>query len=453
MQLSRVRLRIAAGFALAFTVSLGVLAAGALGYLWQQSHARLDARLSAARDAAVQAFQREFADTPDSSLTFVAGEVIAEWPANDDPVAIVDARCTLLAGVKPASATSDVVAALNAAAGDEFPVRIAHSDYRAIATPVVPVRVGGHAARIRAVAFASAEGIESDAKLLGGALAIVTPLLILLSLVAGYALAGRALRPAGDLRDAMRQIAPTDLSQRLPVREPRDEIGALAAEFNGVLARLAEAQSRNRRFLREAAHQIRTPLTLVLGEAGNALGGASGDADARAALPRIRTAAEQMRRRVDDLFLLAEAQSGEPVRLDDDVELDGLAFECTDLMRSRATSLGRSLALGRTDHMTVRGNARLLQEAVVELIENGCRHGTPDEPVTVSVEASGAQATIAVASGGDPIDIGATDDVPEGLGIPIVRWIAKAHGGELRIERQGERNAVSLALPARTQAT
>src|SRR5471032_1570261 len=104
----------------------------------------------------------------------------------------------------------------------------------------------------------------------------------------------------------------------------------------------------------------------------------------RATLGRIRTAAEQMRRRVDELFLLAEAQAGEKARLEDDVELDGLVLDCTDLMRERASALGRSLAIGRAEHSVVRGNAGLLQEALVELMENACRHGSSGIPITVS---------------------------------------------------------------------
>ncbi|MGH7656117.1 MAG: sensor histidine kinase, partial [Gemmatimonadaceae bacterium] len=215
------------------------------------------------------------------------------------------------------------------------------------------------------------------------------------------------------------------------------------------LQRLDDVQRRNRGFIREAAHQIRTPLTLVLGEAGHELAATSTTPDRmRATLSRIRTAAEQMRRRVDELFLLAEAQAGEKVRLEDDVELDGLVLDCTDLMRERASSLGRSLAIGKAEHVVVRGSAPLLQEALVELIENACRHGSAGAPVTVSSAAAAGGATLEVTSGGEAFVLAPRQDTgaPDGLGLPIVEWIARAHGGELKIQREGKLNVITMVL-------
>jgi signal transduction histidine kinase len=342
---------------------------------------------------------------------------------------------------------------------DKFVAAHGTHNIRAVATPLTSVSAGGYTWRFRIIAFHSTEGIESDAELIAGRMAFMVPVIVLLSFMGGYWLAGRALVPATRLRQAIAAIAPNELSRRLPVGKPVDEIGALAVEFNSLLTRLDEAQQQNRRFVLEAAHQIRTPLTLVLGEAGNEL--ATHNADdgrARSALGRIRTAAEQMRRRVDELFLLAEAQTGERVRLDDDVELDGLLLECTDLMRGRASALGRTLAIGRAEHVVIRANALLLQEALVEMIENGCRHGTADAPVTVSAFPAGNTVELSVKSHGAPFELptsngahganGGGSGAPRGgrLGLPIVAWIAHAHGGELRVARDGDYNVVTIAF-------
>jgi signal transduction histidine kinase len=171
----------------------------------------------------------------------------------------------------------------------------------------------------------------------------------------------------------------------------------------------------------------------------------------RTTLVRIRSAAEQMRRRVDELFLLAEAQAGERVRLDDDVELDGLVLECTDLMRGRASDLGRTLAIGRAEHVVVRGNEALLKEALVELLENGCRHGKDGSTVTVSSYAGTEIALLEVQSAGEPFGLPSRDgaQTPSGLGLQIVEWIARSHDGELRLSREGERNVLTVQLPVR----
>ncbi len=453
MALSRLRLRLAAGFAIAFVVALAILATVALGFLWNQSTALLDTRLDAAAASVASSVGRVLADSHDSSLAHAANEVVREWPTNGDLFAIVDDGGTMVAGVGPRDVISRMLAAWSTAHSPQFGVDKPGDDYRAAGVRATLPLGNGASLKFGVLAFSSIEGIDSDTHLVAVALAVIAPLIVLLSLAGGYVLARRALRPVDELGAAIAGIAPSDLSRRLPVGDAPDEVSALAAEFNALLQRLDDAQRRNRGFIREAAHQIRTPLTLVLGEAGHELASTNTTAERmRGTLGRVRTAAEQMRRRVDELFLLAEAQAGEKVRLEDDVELDGLILDCTDLMRERASALGRSLAIGRAEPIVVRGNAGLLQEAVVELLENACRHGDSEVPVTVSSYASPSGATIEVSSGGEPFVLVPRPDLgtPDGLGLPIVEWIARAHGGALELARTGPLNVVTMTLRAGT---
>ncbi len=449
MALSRLRLRLAAGFAFAFLVALAILATVALGYLWNESTRRLDKRLDASADGVAAAVARVMHDSRDTSLAHAANEVVREWPANGDLFAIVDSGGAMVAGVGPRVVIDRVLAAWTTAASPRFGVDKPGDDYRASGVHATLPRAGGPGLRFGVLAFSSIEGIDSDTHVVAMALAIAAPLILLLSLAAGYVLARRALRPVDALGTAIAGIAPTDLSQRLPVGTSHDEVAALAGEFNSLLQKLDDAQRRNRGFIREAAHQIRTPLTLVLGEAGHELTATTTSPERmRGTLGRIRTAAEQMRRRVDELFLLAEAQAGEKVRLEDQVELDGLVLDCTDLMRERASALGRSLAIGTADHVVVKGSAPLLQEALVEIIENACRHGSADAPVTVSWRAALGGASLVVSSGGVEFFVAPRPDsgAPDGLWLPIVEWIARAHGGALVVSRAGSLNVVTMTL-------
>jgi signal transduction histidine kinase len=449
MALSGLRLRLAAGFAFAFLVALAILASAALGYLWNESTRRLDNRLDASADGVAASVARVMQQARDSSLAHAANEVVREWPPNGDRFAVVDDAGALVAGVGRRDVIERMLAAWAAAHSPHFAVDKPGDDYRASGLHATLPRADGAPLRFGVLAFSSLEGIDSDTRVLAGALAIAAPLILLLSLAAGYVLARRALRPVDELATAIAGIAPTDLSRRLPVGGARDEVAALAAEFNALLQKLDDAQRRNRGFIREAAHQIRTPLTLVLGEAGHELAATSTTPDRmRATLGRIRTAAEQMRRRVDELFLLAEAQAGEKIRLEDDVELDGLVLDCTDLMRERASALGRSLAIGTAEPVVVRGSAPLLQEALVELIENACRHGNAEAPITVSCAAAPGGASLEVTSGGEPFLMATRPDsgAPDGLGLPIVEWIARAHGGALQVAREGSLNVVTMTL-------
>ncbi len=451
MATSRLRLRLTAGFALAFGVGLAILAAAALGYLNRESRRRLDAKLDAINRAVFVRIERELRDTPDSSLTYIASEVAAEWPRDDDTFLLIDDHDLLLAAVDVDSASTRILRTFGRQHAQRFDVDGHGPDYQAAAVRKTIALTGGRTQRITAIAFASTEGIESDTQLLGIVLAITSPLIVLVSLVVGYLLARRALLPVTSLADAIAAIAPSDLSQRLRVTTPRDEVSALAEEFNALLVRLEEAQHRNRGFVREAAHQIRTPLTLVLGEAAYELTSVPSVDRMQATLGRIRTAAEQMRRRVDELFLLAEARTGEPVRLEDDVELDSLVLECTDLMRARATALGRALAIGIAEPVSIRGNAALLQEALLELLENACRHGTNESPVIVSCYRVTTRCALEVSSSGASFALPSESPARDatGLGLSIVRWVATAHHGDLSITRENGTNTVRLTFPVR----
>lgn len=452
MALSRLRLRLAAGFAFAFLAALAILAAAALGYLWRESTRRLDTRLDASADGVAAAVGRVMRESGDSSLAHAGNEVVREWPPDGGPFAIVDESGAVVAGVGPRDVIERALRAWPEAREPHFAVDKPGDDYRASGLRATLPRAPGTPLRFGVLAFSSIEGIDSDTHLLATALAIGAPLILILSLAGGYFLARRAMRPVSSLGAEIAAIAPEDLTRRLPVSDAQDEVGVLAAEFNALLQRLDDAQRRNRGFIREAAHQIRTPLTLVLGEAAHELEAAQTTPErTRATIGRIRTAAEQMRRRVDELFLLAEAQAGERVRLEDRVELDGLVLECTDLMRERASALGRSLAIGSAEHVVVQGSAPLLREAVVELIENACRHGGAGAPISVSC-ASRAEglAALEVTSEGAPFALVARPDTgaPAGLGLPIVEWIARAHGGALGVERRGALNVVTMTLRA-----
>ncbi len=467
MPLSRLRVRLASGFALAFAVGTALLAAGGLAFLARESTRRFDSHLDGIGAGLVTAIAREYTETPDSSFRYVAGEVAAEWPENGDAFLLLDGRGDVAASRDPDRVRARVLAALPAGNTPRFAIDRGGPDLRGrlLDTTIAVTADGSTAAHtLRVVTFGSTEGIEADTELLGLFIAVGVPLILLASVPVGYLLAGRAMAPVRRLSQEIAAIAPTDLSRRLLPQYGDDELGALAAEFDALLVRLGDAQQRNRQFVREAAHQIRTPLTLVLGEAGLALDGMTGApatapdaARLRATLARVRTAAEQMRRRVDELFLLAEARAGEVVRLEQRVELDGLVLECTDLMRARAAVTGHTLAIGDAEPVTVLGNAALLQEALLELIENACRHGTPTAPVTVSCRQvgsgmAGAEAVLEVCNDGAAFTDTAMSEQKDrahdrGMGLSIVRWVASSHYGRVIFRHDVGHNVVQFVVP------
>jgi signal transduction histidine kinase len=156
-----------------------------------------------------------------------------------------------------------------------------------------------------------------------------------------------------------------------------------------------------------------------------------------------------MARRVEELLLLARATAGQRVARTDAVELDGMALECADLMRGRAHALGRRLELGRVDPVVITASEPLMREAIVELLENACRHGDGLTPVRLSVYRDGVHAVIEVANGSPEGITWLPDRSPgHGLGLQVLRYIAAEHGGRLVHRTASDCVVSALYLPA-----
>jgi signal transduction histidine kinase len=445
MPLSRLRLRLAAWFALAFLGGLLVLSLTLFLYMRRQSDRRFDHQLVAAAGNLLNAVRLEHEEAPESGVEAATAAALEEWPSHPEAFAVYD-RAGRQLGVTGPAALAGVFPSRLGAAGS-YPIELPGPDGH-------PVRLGtasGDEPPVQVLVANTTERLEEDAETLALWLAVSVPITALVSLTAGYFLSRRALHPVADLGRAIAGIAPGALDRRLPMNPRPDELDRLASQFNALLDRLERSQARNQRFLEEAAHQIRTPLTLVLGETELALDQAPTSDGNTEALRRIRLAATQMRRRVEELLLLARAEAGERPALNDAVELDGLALECADLMRSRAQALGCRLELSRVDPVVVTGSDPLLREAVVELLENACRHGSSSEPVRISVYIDGREAVVEVSNGIDgESGLEPCASPGHGLGIEVVHWIAAEHGGRLAQERSPSRivSAIRLLLPA-----
>jgi two-component system, OmpR family, sensor kinase len=264
-----------------------------------------------------------------------------------------------------------------------------------------------------------------------------------LAAIAAAALTRRGLRPLSRLADAAGEIERTaDPSRRLPDPALADEVGQLTGVLNRMLASLEQARAGERRFLADASHELRTPVTALLGNVDFA---ARHGADAEV-LADLRHDAERLARLVDSLLVLERAGApGGDVR--EPVALDELA-------RSVA---GERVVLGTVDAVRVSGDRAALARAVGNLVENGLVHGPAGGVVTVSVAREGEHARVTVRDEGpgpDPAEHDqlfqrfwrgdATSERPgAGLGLSIVAAIAAQHSGEVLVDG----SAFTLELP------
>ncbi len=339
---------------------------------------------------------------------------------------------------------------------------------------VLPLALGGE--RLTVVA---AQSMHDQAELmeeLRDALAVVIPLVLLAAWAGGYALARRSLAPVVAMSERAAAIGAASPGDRLPVANPRDELGRLAAAFNALLERVGGALEQQRRFMSDASHELRTPVAIMRGEADVALSRGDRSADEyRDALRVVRDEARRLSRIVGELFLLARADAGpQPLRVEH-LYLDEALAECARAARSLAAARGVSLTLAPpapdARDYALRGDEELLRRLFLNLIDNAIKYSAAGSAVRVSLEARGATYAVTVEDDGPGIPAEAQARVFErffraehararaeesetggaGLGLAIARWVAEAHGGTLTLAHSspaGTAFVVTLAAPA-----
>jgi len=272
--------------------------------------------------------------------------------------------------------------------------------------------------------------------------------LFVASLGVGWVVAGRVLRPIGRITAVARDIQATDLSRRIELPGPDDELKQLGDTFDAMLARLDAAFAAQRQFVADASHELRNPLAIIRTNVDVALADPRADPeDLRHTIVVVKRASDRMARLVDDLLALARRQ--EPILEHEPVDLGVAVTEASDDFvvpaAARNIVLDRAIAPG----VVVTGDRDALKRAVANLLENAVRLAPEGSRIRLATGGEGNQAWIAVADEGPGI---APEDQPHvfdrfwradkgrsradggtGLGLAIVRQIAEGHGGQIRL--------------------
>ncbi len=296
----------------------------------------------------------------------------------------------------------------------------------------------------------------------------------ILAAVAGYALAGRTLRPVSQLTATARKVAATrDPSRRIPEPEAQDEVAELARTLDKMLRELEAARAETnqmiqaqRDFVADASHELRTPLTSILANLEllqdrleeERAGSEDGEMVAGAL-----ASSRRMSRLVSDLLLLARADAG---RIGSRRECDLAEIGAGALSEVRAVADGHALSFDADGPVAVRGNPDELHRLALNLLENGLRHTPPGTEVSLAVERRNGEAVLEVSDdgpglppalgeqlfarfvrGSGPADTSPADGA--GLGLAIVKAVATGHGGDVEAGRSaagGARFTVRLPL-------
>ena len=302
---------------------------------------------------------------------------------------------------------------------------------------------------------------------------LVVGLLVLLACALGsYWLAARAFAPIRRLAEMARTIKAGDLRSRVTVPPAHDEVQYLALTLNEMIASLDQAFSRQRRFVADASHELRTPVTVIRSKTDVALLGARTRQDYVTVLQGINAEAERLGHLISDLLALARGDEGRTQFERELVRLDLLVGAVAANAELLAAERGLLLQVQAPRPVTILGDEARLIQVVMNLVENAVRYTNPGGRVTVTVEAQQDQASLAVRDTGIGI---APEHLPHiferfyradparrrtggsssGLGLAIVEWIVRAHEGAVVVESEVGRGScftvtLPLALPAQS---
>ena len=449
-----IRLRVTAAFALAMAAVLA--ASGLFLYL------RLDSHLALALDRELQLRSQDLAivvSQPHASLAsagrgrFVEqGESYAQLLTPTGRV--LDATRPL--GRKPllrpaelrAALREPIYADLKEVAGLNEPSRVLAG----------PVSRGGRSLvlLVGATRQNSAETLAS----FRNELLIAGPIALVLASLFGYFLAGLSLRQVESMRRRAAAISAETPGERLPVPPTGDELQRLGETLNQMLDRLEAGLERERDFVADAGHELRTPLALLRTELELAMRQARSEAELRTAVAAASKEAERLSRLAEDLLLIARYDRGRlPLRVEE-LAVDDLFATVISRFDWRAGAEGRPLRVQGAADVRVRGDRLRLEQALANLVDNALRYGGERIELAATADIDVVELHVRDNGAGFPPEL--LDRAFErfaradparaaggaGLGLSIVRAIAEAHGGSAHVANASPAGADAwVALP------
>jgi two-component system OmpR family sensor kinase len=335
------------------------------------------------------------------------------------------------------------------------------SDYRLIAKPLA-----GEGTLLVAMPLSEVTATQHRLLLIEG---VVSAVVLAAIGAAAFWLTRRELRPLQRIARKSRAIAAGDLSQRVEPDDPRTEVGQLGSALNAMLAEIERAfadrvaaEERLRRFVADASHELRTPVTSIRGYAELfRRGAAEQPADLANVMRRIEQEGERMGELVEELLLLARLDQGQPLERQP-VELAAVADAAVDA--ARAADPERPIELDSHGPLIVLGAESRLRQVIDNLLTNARVHTPAETPIHVRLAAEDGQAQLEVADAGPGVPAEEADRIFErfyrpdrsrtrgqggvGLGLAIVRSLVEAHGGTVAYRpRPGGGSVFRVSLP------
>lgn len=306
-------------------------------------------------------------------------------------------------------------------------------------------------------------------KLLIWILFLGSPLLLLLASAGGYWMSGRTLKPIDDLARTARDIGAQNLTDRLPTRGTGDELDRLSEILNGMLARLDSAFARITRFTADASHELRTPVAIVRATAEVTRARPRTVEEHERAWGLVLTQTARMSQLIDDLLLLARADSESHAPSRELIDGASILSETCAEMRPFAETSGLQLATRIPSECTMSGDPEDLHRIFLILLDNAIKYTPTGGQIVAEMDVDGPAQRRIVAVRVRDTGIGISQaDLPHiferfyraakdrsrktggaGLGLTIARYLAERHGGQIQVETtSGTGSTFCLLLPA-----
>lgn len=269
---------------------------------------------------------------------------------------------------------------------------------------------------------------------------------LLIGLAGGWWIVTRSMRPVQDISAAATKIAAGDLSQRISVAETEDELGQLASVLNSTFSRLDAAFTQQQQFTSDVAHELRTPVSVMLTQTQTTLNRERNATEYRDTVESCQRAAQRMRRLIESLLELARLDAGQQQMKRMSFDLARVARDGVEMLRPLADERGVKITCELNETPCL-GDAEHLAQVVTNLLTNAVHYNKPGGEIRVNTQRQGALAVLSVTDNGVGIS---NEDLPRvferfyrsdksrssgnaGLGLAICKAIVEAHGGAITV--------------------
>lgn len=289
-------------------------------------------------------------------------------------------------------------------------------------------------------------------------------IVLILGLLGGWWLATRAIGPIQLISDTAGKIAAGDLSQRISLEDTESELGRLAGVLNSTFSRLEAAFTQQGRFTSDAAHELRTPVTVLLTQIQTALARPREVADYQRTLQVCQRNVQRMRRLIESMLELARLDAGQDTLRQTPFDVSSLIQECVELLRPLALERGIKVETELITPMSYEGDRDRLAQVITNLVTNAISYNREGGEVRLATQHKDDFVAISVTDTGRGI---ASQDLPHiferfyradlsraaqsgqtGLGLAISKAIVEAHGGRIQVlSEAGKGSTFTVYLP------